>query len=417
LELQLERLHKSEQAAYLLRGIYEQYGYRKYRMGKFEEYDFYTEHKDFLPSGQILTFTDLDGKLMALKPDVTMSIVKRTRATKAAPERLYYSESIYRPSREAHEYREIAQIGVEYIGRVTAHTDAELVTLALKSLACIEDDFILDVSHNGFLSGLFESVNASREAKRDILRCIETKNRHELAALLLAHGIDAAQGESLSALLSLGGGGGMRDDGNSMSGRRGGNGGNNVGDGNGMSGGNGLAGAMAEVRRLAVNGPMRAAADELAALFDVFDGDPLAKSLRLDFSLALDSAYYNGLMFRGYVRSAPRAVLSGGRYDPLLRRMGVADLEAIGFAVYLDEVEASLPQPMCSDCDAVVLYPEHASPALLRRAVEGLITKGLRVRAQAIGDADGTEAARVVYDLAADGTLVEKPRPYGGTHD
>lgn len=41
-------------------------------MSKFEEYDFYAENRSFLHSEAILTFTGLDGKLLALKPDVTL---------------------------------------------------------------------------------------------------------------------------------------------------------------------------------------------------------------------------------------------------------------------------------------------------------------------------------------------------------
>ena len=87
-------LRPDERVTLALRGLYERYGYKKYRMSKFEEYDFYTKNKDFLSSQEIITFTDLDGKLMALKPDVTLSIVKNTRADEAC-EKLYYSCLLY----------------------------------------------------------------------------------------------------------------------------------------------------------------------------------------------------------------------------------------------------------------------------------------------------------------------------------
>ena len=59
-------------------GLFEQRGYRRYRMSNFEAYDLYRENKNFLESEGIITFTDASGRLMALKPDVTMSIVKHT---------------------------------------------------------------------------------------------------------------------------------------------------------------------------------------------------------------------------------------------------------------------------------------------------------------------------------------------------
>ncbi|MBP5749786.1 MAG: ATP phosphoribosyltransferase, partial [Firmicutes bacterium] len=60
--------------------------------------------------------------------------------------------------------------------------------------------------------------------------------------------------------------------------------------------------------------------------------------LRIDLSLAGDMNYYNGIVFQGYVKGIPSAVLSGGRYDRLMRRMGKRS-DAIGFAVYMDMLE------------------------------------------------------------------------------
>ena len=73
-------LRREEKAIFSLRNLYEQYGYKKYKMSKFEEYDLYLENKSFLPSQQVITFTDLSGKLMALKPDVTLSIAKNAQS-------------------------------------------------------------------------------------------------------------------------------------------------------------------------------------------------------------------------------------------------------------------------------------------------------------------------------------------------
>ena len=72
-----ETLLKGEERAMMaLRSLYRSYGYRPFRMSRFEEYEFYMRNKDYLESGRIITFTDTDGKLMALKPDVTLSIIK-----------------------------------------------------------------------------------------------------------------------------------------------------------------------------------------------------------------------------------------------------------------------------------------------------------------------------------------------------
>ncbi|MDR0489775.1 MAG: ATP phosphoribosyltransferase regulatory subunit, partial [Oscillospiraceae bacterium] len=69
-------LRYDEQAIMSLRSLYRQFGYTQYRMSRFEEYGLYAKNKAFLASGDIITFTGAGGKLMALRPDVTLSIVK-----------------------------------------------------------------------------------------------------------------------------------------------------------------------------------------------------------------------------------------------------------------------------------------------------------------------------------------------------
>ena len=71
-------IKNDEKAIFALRSLYQKYGYKQYKMSKFEEYDLYAKNKDFLVSDSVITFTDFGGKLMALKPDVTLSIIKNS---------------------------------------------------------------------------------------------------------------------------------------------------------------------------------------------------------------------------------------------------------------------------------------------------------------------------------------------------
>ena len=47
--------------------------------------------------------------------------------------------------------------------------------------------------------------------------------------------------------------------------------------------------------------------------------------------------YYNGIVFKGFIKGIPTGILSGGQYDNLMGKMGKKS-HAIGFAVYLDEL-------------------------------------------------------------------------------
>ena len=120
--------------------ICERRGYSQYRMNKFEEYDLYVRNKDFLVSDSVITFTDTSGKLMALKPDVTLSIIKNGKDIPGEIQKVYYNESVYRVSKHTHSFREITQVGLEAIGAVDEYTIYEVLRLACESLGAISQE-------------------------------------------------------------------------------------------------------------------------------------------------------------------------------------------------------------------------------------------------------------------------------------
>ena len=68
-------LKNDERAIYSLRSLYKKYGYSLYKVSRFEEYDLYAKNKNFLVSRNILSFTDTNGNLLALKPDVISFLI------------------------------------------------------------------------------------------------------------------------------------------------------------------------------------------------------------------------------------------------------------------------------------------------------------------------------------------------------
>ena len=78
-----------------LRRLYREFGYETYKVSRFEEYDLYMRNRNFLKDDRLLTFTDLTGQLMALKPDVTLSVVRSVR-DEDTPVKVCYAESVPR---------------------------------------------------------------------------------------------------------------------------------------------------------------------------------------------------------------------------------------------------------------------------------------------------------------------------------
>lgn len=120
-----------------LEALWRRFGYAPYKMSRFEEYELYVRNKDFLQSDRVITFSGKDGRLLAMKPDVTLSIVKNAPEAPGAVRKVYYRENVYRQDRDSGAFKEILQAGLECVGDLGAYEAAEVVYLAAKSLEAI----------------------------------------------------------------------------------------------------------------------------------------------------------------------------------------------------------------------------------------------------------------------------------------
>ena len=164
-----------EQVIFSLRKLYRSYGYAQYKMSKFEEYDLYAQNKDFLISDSVITFTDTNGKLMALKPDVTLSIIKNIKDSTGI-QKLFYNENVYRISKGNQAYKEIMQTGLECVGNVDIGDISEVITLAAKSLQSISPNCVLNITNLDLLSEILDSLDITRGERAQVLQCVEEKN-------------------------------------------------------------------------------------------------------------------------------------------------------------------------------------------------------------------------------------------------
>jgi ATP phosphoribosyltransferase regulatory subunit len=119
---------------------------------------------------------------------------------------------------------------------------------------------------------------------------------------------------------------------------------------------------------------MSSALKDLREIANLIAAYGLSDRLYLDFSIVSDVNYYDGISFKGYINGIPESVLSGGRYDRMLKRLG-KKMGAIGFAVYLDRLERFESSSVEYDVDAVLLYDETVEPSDLLEAQRSLYEK------------------------------------------
>lgn len=337
----------NERISYSLRSLYARYGYSHFKMNQFEEYDLYVRNKDYLISDSIITFTDTNGKLMALKPDVTLSIIKNNKYTPGSVQRYYYNENVYRVSKDTQAFKEILQTGLECIGDIDEYSIFEVLTLAAQSLKTISDNSVLTVSYLDFVFEILDSFAVSQEDKSAMLKCIGEKNIHELAKKCKACGVEEAGAKALCELAAVYGT---------------------------------AVEVLPKLRSILSGIVSENALTRFESLMTVLAAGGWGDILRIDFSVVSDMKYYNGIMFKGFVEGVPVSVLSGGQYDRLMEKMG-HKAKAIGFAVYLDTLRRQNTLKNY-DADVALLYEENADIAALHKAAEAICAEGFTVQLQ-----------------------------------
>ena len=340
-------LKEEERIAFSLRSLYKKYGYLPYKMSKFEEYDLYVANKEFLMGEGMITFNDTDGKLLALKPDVTLSIIKNS-VDGEAKRKVYYHENVYRISGNTKQFKEIPQAGVECIGEIGAYDVFESVYLAAMSLSTISENFVLDISHLGIVFAVLSEIHAGEVFDKAVMRCLAEKNAPALAKLCQEEEISTENTEKLQILLSAYG---KMDE------------------------------VLCKIKPVCLCGKAKLAYETLQELCSLLSATEFADKYRLDFSVVNDMAYYDDVVFKGFIDGIADGVLSGGRYDKLMRRMSKRS-GAIGFAVNMDALEGFKAQAKTQDVDVLVLYDDKNSAAEIAATVKEWIAQGKSVRAQ-----------------------------------
>ena len=344
-----------------LRALYSSAGYSCYRTVGFEEYDLFSQYRDFLTSGQMITFTGAGGRLLALKPDITMSIIRDAAQEKGRSDKFFYSESVYRVPAGGDEFKEILQIGLECIGDLCGYDRAEVVSLACKTLGMTGREYKLDISHTGLVSGLFELFGIPAEVRGDFADALKDKNAPMISLLCEKNGISSDKTKKLIEFsrFSLP----IRD-------------------------------AVRELRTLGFgdNAKSAEALDMLELIANTLT-ESEASCVSLDFSVIHGMNYYDGTVFAGYIDGVAEAVLKGGEYGKLMKKMG-REGSGLGFALYTDLLER-LDDGEISYAADVMLVGGDTSPEAIAAEVKKIRESGKTVLVQK-GRAGAERCAEVI---------------------
>lgn len=294
-----------------LRDAFQFRGYHEVVTPSIEFLDVFNVPESGMPIEQMYKLTDAKGRLMVLRPDSTMPIARlcSTRLkNESMPLRLYYNQSVFssNPSLRGRS-DERMQTGIELIGVSNPKSDIEVLVTAAKALQNLKiENFRIELGHIGIFNSLMKALNVSVSTKETIRQLIEEKNYPALNDVL----DDLNEQETASVIKLLPRLFGGRE-------------------------------VFQKAKELIHDSATIEVLAYLESLYESLTALGLAEKLTVDLGIVNRNDYYTGIVFKGYVEGYGEEVLSGGRYDSLLREFG-EDLGAVGFAVNVDSAVKAL---------------------------------------------------------------------------
>ena len=345
----IKNMSKKDLVLLNIRKMYDSYGYKKISLPSFEEYDLYNENKDFIDRN-VLTVMSPNGKLLALRPDITLSVAKKVSKDQSLKySKIYYQENTYNLTKYFG-YEEDEQLGIELIGKESTFLDFEIINLAVKSLDIINKKSMIVLSHAGFISSIFENFDLEYEIKEQILDCINRKNSHDIQKILKRNEHISENVKKLIYKIP------------ELSGN--------------------LENIEKELLKYEINVNTKKILSELKQLNSLLMKFYKKSKIIFDFSVVKNLNYYNGIILQGYIEGFPNVILTGGRYDKLFEKFGV-DTGAVGFAILTDGLKGYYKDTDKKDFEILIAY-DNSDFEKLVEIVNDFQKKGLRVRTENI---------------------------------
>ena len=347
-----------------LRKIFLSNGYREVATPAFEYYNVFSGGTGSYKEQHMIKFFDRDGRILALRPDITVPIA-RMAATSMPEEntlRLFYIQNAYQLfDGNIRQKSEHTQAGVEFFGRGGSGADSEIIALAIKTLLSLGlRDFKVDIGQAGFFKGLIADSGIGEERAEELKNLIDFKNTVELEYALSQMDIGAETKKKLMALPELFGG---RE-------------------------------ALAFAEELAAGELCEKALENLREIYEMLCDMGYENYISIDLGMLHDIEYYSGVIFRGLISEVGFPVLSGGRYDGLAGKFG-KDRPAIGFALDLKRAMTALDRQgglKTEQREVIVVTAEKKAAGDGARYAEELRSRG----------------KTAVFEIEPDGAMIEE---------
>ena len=286
--------------------VFEGWNYEEVITPSVDYYDLFEQGMGQREAQRGFRFTDNDGRLLALRPDVTSSVARMAAtllSERPRPLRFCYAAPVFRQQTQSHAEwrRENTQLGCELIGVGGKPADLEVLRLAAEILSRLnlEARYCITINNVEIFNGVAAQMSLEAPAREQLRRLIDTREAAELQRFLTRYA--SAEGRAFLQPTQL----------------------------------TGKCDVLQAARALITNERSLAALNSLADLWKEIELLGLEDSFEIDLGDVSSLDYYTGLSLKVFVHGAGTSVGRGGRYDGLTGSFGRAE-PAVGFVLNLD---------------------------------------------------------------------------------
>jgi ATP phosphoribosyltransferase regulatory subunit len=289
-----------------MRSLLRTYGYKELEPPTIEYYDVFSGDNDLIPQETMFKFFDQYGRILVLRPDLTISVARIT-ATKLkdceSPIRHFYIGNAYKYNEiGGGKQKEFTQAGVEIIGQSNPESDAEVIATAINTIKSAGlKKFQIDIGQVEFFNGLMDETGLNQEEIDQIRELIDSKDYIGIEEIVAKHNIRKELGELILDLPKL----------------------------------FGSADVIAKAEKITNNERSLNALKNLRNILEIIDDYGFSEYVSVDLSLVPSSnnfKCYTGIIFKGFTYGVGFPILRGGRYDNLLSNFN-DDRPATGFSL------------------------------------------------------------------------------------
>lgn len=294
------------------KNLFKSYGFNEIETPTLEYYDVFAADKDVIAMESMFKFYDSQGRILVLRPDMTIPIA-RVAATKLIDEeypiRISYTGNAFKfIETEFDRQKESTQAGIELLGLSSVEADAEVISVAVKGLLDSGfKNFQIDLGQVEFFKGLMEEGNFTDGEIESIRVFIDKKDMIGVEQILRDHEIDEQLRDLIMNLPTF----------------------------------FGSTDIIEKLKFRNLNKRSMEALCYLKKVIELLEDYGYGEYIAIDLGMVQRLNYYTGVIFRGFTYGVGFPVLSGGRYDGLVSKYG-RECPSIGFSVNINMVMTAL---------------------------------------------------------------------------